>query len=151
MPPKEGERAPDLHLESRDGPVTLAEALREGPLVLLFFQEASTPLCDAELRGFAADHDLLRELGAHVLAVSTDPRAARDRFSEQIQAPFAIAGDPDGATARAYGVYDEGSKRANRAVFVIGEDGTITLARPWYNPQNSAQFQQVFAALGLDI
>jgi peroxiredoxin len=149
MPPQEGERAPDLHLEGRDGPVTLVDALRDGPLVLLFFQEARTPLCEAELRGFVADYDLLQELGAHVLAVSTDPLSAQDQFAEQLTAPFPIVSDPDGGTARAYGVFDEASGRANRAAFVISQDGVITLALPWYNPQNSAQFQQVFAALGL--
>lgn len=148
-PPAEGDRAPGLRLEGPDGPVTLADRLREGPVVLVFFQEASTPTCEAELRAFATEHDLVRELGAHVLAVSTDPPEAQQRFAEQLAAPFPILSDPQGEAARAYGVFDETSRRANRAVFVIGQDGVVKLSLPWYNPQNSSQFEQVFAALGL--
>lgn len=145
-----GDRAPDVTLEGPDGPVRLLEAARGGPVVLLFFQEASTPACEAEVRGFVTEHDLVQELGARVLAVSTDPPEAQRRFSDTLAAPFPILSDPDGAAARAFDVYDEASRRARRAVFVIGAEGTVTLAIPWYNPQNSAQFEEVFAALGLE-
>jgi thioredoxin-dependent peroxiredoxin len=145
-----GDRIPDVTLEGPSGSVRLLDAVQEGPLVLAFFQEANTPACDAEVRGFASEHDLIQELGARVLAVSTDPPEAQRSFAESLEAPFPILTDPDGAAARAFDVYDETSRRARRAVFVIGEDGTVTLAIPWYNPQNSAQFQEVFAALGLE-
>ncbi|MGH2583700.1 MAG: peroxiredoxin family protein [Dehalococcoidia bacterium] len=145
-----GDHVPDLTLEGPDGPVRLADALADGPLVLAFFQEANTPACDAEVRGFASEYDLVRELGGRVLAVSTDPPEAQRRFAEDLSAPFPLLSDPDGAAARAFGVYDEAGRRANRAVFVIGEDGVVRLAIPWYNPQNSAQFEEVFAALGLE-
>jgi peroxiredoxin Q/BCP len=144
-----GDRIPDVMLEGPNGTVRLAEAVRDGPLVLAFFQEASTPACEAEVRGFASDYDLVQELGARVLAVSTDPQDAQQRFAESVAAPFPVLTDPDGAAARAFDVYDESSRRARRAVFVIGEDGTVRLAIPWYNPQNSAQLEEVFAALGL--
>ena len=149
-PPAAGDRAPEITLEGPQGPVTLTDARREGAVVLIFFQEASTPACEAELRGFASDYDLIEELGARVLAVSTDPAEAQRRFAADLAAPFPIVSDPRGEAARAFGVFDEASGRANRAVFVIDQDGTVTLAHPWYNPQNSAQFQEVFAALGLE-
>ena len=145
-----GERAPEVTFEGPQGPVRLAETLRDGPLVLLFFQEAGTPACDAELRGFVQEYDLVRELGARVLAVSTDTVEAQRRAVEQLAAPFPVVSDADGEAARAFGVFDEANRRASRAAFVIGEDGLIRLALPWYNPQNSTQFQEVFAALGLE-
>ncbi len=147
--PNTGDRAPEVTLQGADGPVTLADAIKEGPVVLAFFQEASTPTCEAELRGFCAEHDLIEQLGARVLAVSTDPQEAQRRFGEQLAAPFPILTDPEGAAARAFGVYDETSRRANRAVFVIGEEGEVRLAQPWYNPQNSTQLEEIFSALGL--
>jgi peroxiredoxin len=147
--PTAGDRAPEVHFQGPDGPVTLHEALRKGPLVLLFFQEASTPACEAELRGFAGDYDLVQELGGRVLAVSVDPPEAQQRFAGQIGAPFPLLSDAGGAAARAFGVYDAAGRRSNRAVFVIAQDGTVRLALPWYNPQNSAQFEEVFTALGL--
>jgi len=117
--------------------------------VLAFFQEANTPACEAEVRGFCTEYDLVQELGGRVLAVSTDPQEAQQRFAESLEAPFPVLSDPDGTAARAFGVYDETSRRAARAVFVIGEDGVVRLAIPWYNPQNSTQLEEVFAALGL--
>jgi peroxiredoxin len=147
--PAAGERAPDVRFEGPDGPITLQDALRDGPLVLAFFQEASTPACESELRGFASEYDLVQELGARVLAVSVDPPEAQQRFAGQLDAPFPVLTDPDGAAARAFGVYDETSHRSNRAVFVIDQDGTVKLSQPWYNPQNSTQFEEVFTALGL--
>ena len=148
-PPQTGDRAPDVTLQGVNGPLPLADARREGALVLIFFQEAGTPSCDTQLRAFVSEYDTLRSLNARVLAVSTDPAEAQRRFGEQIAAPFPIVTDPDGSAARAFGVYDESGRRANRAVFVIDEDGIITLAHPWYNPQNTTQFEEVFAALGL--
>jgi peroxiredoxin Q/BCP len=145
-----GDRIPDVTLEGPDGMLRLSDALRDGPLVLAFFQEANTPTCDAEVRGFVSEYDLVQELGGRVLAVSTDPQETQQRFAESVSAPFPVLTDPDGAAARAFDVYDETSHRARRAVFVIGDDGTVRLAIPWYNPQNSAQFQEVFAALGLE-
>jgi len=148
--PEAGARAPDVTLEGPDGPVRLADTCKDGPLVLAFFQEANTPACEAEVRGFCAEHDLVTELGARVLAVSTDPPEEQRRFAQSLGAPFPVLTDPDGAAAKAFGVYDESSRRAHRAVFVIGEDGVVRLAIPWYNPQNSTQFEEVFAALGLE-
>jgi peroxiredoxin Q/BCP len=147
--PAVGDRVPNVTLEGPNGSVRLADAYADGPVVLAFFQEAGTPTCEAEVRGFCTEHDLVKELGAHVLAVSTDPQEAQQRFAESVSAPFPVLTDPDGAAARAFGVYDETSRRAARAVFVIGEDGVVRLAIPWYNPQNATQFEEVFAALGL--
>jgi thioredoxin-dependent peroxiredoxin len=144
-----GDETPDVTLEGPEGPVRLRDALAEGPVALLFFQEAGTPACEAELRGFCADYDLVRELGARVLAVSTDPQDRQRTFAEALGAPFPILTDADAAAARAFGVYDETNRRARRAVFVIGEDGTVRHAIPWYNPQNASQLEEVFAALGL--
>jgi thioredoxin-dependent peroxiredoxin len=147
--PTAGSPAPDVSFSGPDGPLRLLEAVAEGPLILVFFQEANTPLCEAQVRGFAADHDLVQELGARVLAVSADPPEAQARFGATLAAPFPIVTDPDGAAARAFGVWDEGTRRGNRAVFVIGRDGTVLHAEPWYNPRNAGQLEAVFTALGV--
>ncbi len=146
--PQVGERAPDFALEGTDGPVRLSEALGEGPVVVAFYQEDDTPTCRTQLAAFRDDYDLLRELGARVLAISTDPLASHRAFAERLAPPFPLLSDEGGAIARAYGVYDEGERRARRAVFVVGPDGVIRESIPWYNPANPSQFEQVFRALG---
>ena len=98
--PTVGDRAPSVTLEGPSGPVHLADTYRDGPVVLAFFQEASTPACEAEVRGFCTEHDLVKELGARVLAVSTDPQEAQQRFAESLNAPFPVLTDPDGSDSR---------------------------------------------------
>lgn len=144
-----GDRAPDITLDGPDGPLRLADALTDGSVVLVFFQEAGTPACAAELRAFGVDYDLIRELGARVLAVSTDAREEQRSFAETLSLPFPVLTDHDAVAARAFDVYDPTSRRARRAVFVIGGDGVIRHAIPWFNPQNATQLGDVFIALGL--
>lgn len=146
--PQPGERAPDFELPGTDGLVRLSEALARGPVVLTFYQEDGTPACRSQLAAFRDDYDVVRELGASVLAVSVDPLAAHKAFAEQLRPPFPLLADEGGAVARAYGVYDPEQRRARRAVFVIDRDGTVRLSIPWYNPASADQYEQVFRALG---
>ena len=63
--------------------------------------------------------------------------------------PFPLASDEELEVTRLYDVLGEGKKRAHRAVFVIGEDGVVLHAIPWYQPGNVGQFMEVFQALGV--
>ena len=65
--------------------------------------------------------------------------------------PFPLASDEDLAVARLYNVTDEEAKRSRRAVFIVDEEGIITHAEPWFQPGNSAQFEAIFRALGLEM
>lgn len=148
--PEQGERAPDFTLPGTAGVVRLSAALAEGPVVVAFYREDDTPGCQSQLASFRDDYELLRDLDAQVLAISTDSLASHRRFAERLAPPFPLLADEGGAVARAYGVYDEAERRAHRAVFVVGADGTVRLSIPWYSPGNPSQFAQVFAALGLE-
>jgi len=118
--------------------------------VLMFFQEAGTPTCTMQVRSLADEAALLGELGAAALFVSTDSLERLQAFAAELPAGVALVSDADAAVAKAYGVYDEVSRRARRAAFVVEPDGVISLALTWYNPLNSEQLAQIFAALGLD-
>lgn len=148
--PDVGEQAPDFTLRGTEGEVRLSDALRAGPVVVAFYQEDRTPACRTQLAALRDDHDLLRELGARVLAISTDPLDSHTAFAGELQPPFPLLADEGGAVARAYGVYDEAARRARRAVFVIDPDGAVRLSIPWYNPSSTTQYEQIFRALGLD-
>jgi peroxiredoxin Q/BCP len=148
--PEVGERAPDFTLPGTAGAVSLSAVLREGPVVLSFYQEDGTPACQTQLAALRDDHDLLQELGARVLAVSTDPLPAHHEFAARLGQPFPLLSDEGGTVARRYGVYDAESRRARRAIFVIDQAGVVRLAIPWYNPANTAHYEQIFRALGLD-
>ena len=147
-----GDRAPDFTLDTTEGTRTLAELLADGPLVLAFYSEDATPTCTTQLTAFRDEYDTLRDLGAQVLAVSSDTLESHAAFARRLgEVPFALASDPNLAVARAYDVVDDEGKRSRRAVFVIGQDGVILEAFPHYQPGAVEQFASVFRALGLEV
>jgi peroxiredoxin Q/BCP len=146
-----GQPAPGFEVETTEGPRSLDGLLAEGPLVLLFYTEDATPLCTTQLRGFRDEFATIRELGANVLAVSSDDLASHERFAEAERLGFPLAVDPELELARLYDVVDDDGRRARRAVFVIAADGTVAGANAHYQPQDMTQFAEVFTALGLEL
>lgn len=139
-----GDQLPDTELSLRD-------YLSDGPLLILFFAEANTPLCTAQLCAFRDDEDMIGELGASTIAISSDPPWELERFEDEQRFPFPLLSDPALDAAGAFGVVDESGKRAQRAAFVADATGEIQLAIPFYQPNNLDDYQDIFVALGLDI
>ena len=149
--PALGDPAPRFTLPTTDGEVSLADLTAQGKVVLAFYAEDATPLCSTQVSMLKDDYDTVRELGASVLAVSADSLDSHRQFAERLGGlPFPLASDQDLTVARLYNVADEEAKRSVRAVFVVGEEGVITHAEPWFQPGNPAQFEAVFRALGLE-
>lgn len=139
-----GDELPDTELHLR-------EYLGDGPLLILFYTEANTPLCTQQLCTFRDDEEMLKELHASVVAISADPLDELLRFDQEHLFPFPLLTDSELSAANAFGVIDETGKRAQRAAFVADQSGVVSLAIPFYQPNNLDQYQQVFEALGLDI
>jgi peroxiredoxin Q/BCP len=147
-----GDRAPDFTVETTEGSRSLGDFLADGPLVLVFYSEDSTPTCTTQVSSFRDEYATLRDLGANVLAVSADTIESHQRFAERLEGvPFPLGADPDLELARAYDVVDDEGKRSRRAVFVIGRDGIVTEAVQHYQPGVMDQFASVFRALGVDL
>jgi peroxiredoxin len=115
-----------------------------------FYFEDGTPSCESELAVLKDAHEALTGLRARVVAISADSLESHIAFAERLGGlPFPLASDPDLEAARAWAVVDEGdTRRSRRAAFVVGADGTIMLAVPRVQPNNLAQFEAIFAALG---
>ncbi len=137
--------------ELPDTGLNLHSYLADGPLLVLFCTEADTPLCAQQLCAFRDDEEMIRELGASVVAISSDPPTALEGFRHEHMLPFPLLSDPDLQAASAFGVDDAGSQRARRAAFVTDAQGAIQLAIPFYQPNNFDDYQRIFEALGLDI
>jgi peroxiredoxin Q/BCP len=152
-PIEAGERAPDFSLPSTEGEVSLRALLDAGQrVVLAFYFEDGTPTCQNEVSVLQEAHDLLREYGACVVAVSADSIASHEAFAERIGGvPFPLASDGELEAAAAYGVVDEEDpRRSRRAVFVIDRDGVVLLALPHFQPGNLSQVEAIFNALGAE-
>ncbi len=149
--PQPGEPAPDFTLPSTQGDISLHDLTAEKKVVLAFYSEDDTPLCSGEVATLKEDYDLIRELGALVVAVSVDSLASHEAFARRLGGfPFPLASDSDLVATRLYDVLDDTGKRSRRAVFVIDRDGTILHAIGWYQPGNVTQYEEVFRALGFE-
>ncbi|HZU77171.1 MAG TPA: redoxin domain-containing protein [Dehalococcoidia bacterium] len=146
--PEVGERIETFELAGLDGPVRVPDPQGRRTL-LMFFQEAGTPTCSTQVQSVASEAPLLDELGAIAVCVSTDPPEALQRFRANLNGQVVLAQDEGGELARRFGVYDDVSRRAQRAAFVIDPDGTLLKAIPWYNPMHADQLASLFEALGL--
>jgi peroxiredoxin Q/BCP len=140
-------------VDTADGVVTVDGMLASGDrLVLAFYHEDGTPSCETMLGMLRDSHEMLREFGARVLAVSADTLESHAAFAERCGGfPFPLASDASLDAARAYGVVDAGdARRSGRAVFVIDRDGMVMLALAPFQPSNLSQVEAIFAALGAE-
>jgi peroxiredoxin Q/BCP len=121
-----GDVAPDFDLETQDGSrLRLADALKDGPVVLFFYPKALTAGCTKESCHF---RDLAAEFsaaGAQRLGISVDSVDRQKKFADKHGFDYPLLSDPDRAVAKAYGVKRPGPLMNARATFVIDTDGRI--------------------------
>jgi peroxiredoxin len=105
----------------------LADALKDGPVVLYFYPKAFTSGCTVEAHLFAEATDKFKALNTTVIGMSNDDIDTLKKFSvEACRNKFAVAAD-DGA--KVMKVYDANFKlapnMADRISYLIGQDGKI--------------------------
>lgn len=103
----DGSKAPDFTIPATLGgkPFTfsLADALKEGPVVLYFYPAAFTKGCTIEAHNFAEATDKFKALGATVIGVSNDSIETLNKFSvSECRSKFAVAADTDQKVMKAY-------------------------------------------------
>ncbi len=127
----EGAKAPDFTLQATQGgkvfTFSLADALKNGPVVLYFYPAAFTPGCTMEAHEFAEAIDQYKALHATVIGVSHDPLDKLQKFSvSECRSKFAVAADTDQTVEKQYdAVLDKAPQYANRTSYVIAPDGTV--------------------------
>jgi peroxiredoxin len=150
-----GDRAPDFTLYTDEAkPWALADALRDGPVVLFFFPGAFTSVCATELDTVNNDLASYTRAGARVVGISTDAPAALHEFRKVQRFQFPLLSDHDAEVAGAYGArftkeeHRLGFSRiAKRATFVVGADGTVVYAHVLPSPAELPDFEAVLGAL----
>ena len=100
-----GDRSPNFTLPDALGkPITLADLLVQGPVVVTFYRGEWCPYCNIQLRGLEAALPRFRELGASLVAIS--PQAADHglTLSEKHALTYSVLSDLDQEVIRAYRV-----------------------------------------------
>jgi peroxiredoxin Q/BCP len=106
---------------------SLADALKNGPVVLYFYPAAFTKGCTIEAHNFAEATDKFKSMGATVIGVSHDNIETLNKFSvEDCRNKFAVASDPDQKITKEYdAVLAVKPEYANRTSYVIAPTGKI--------------------------
>lgn len=146
-----GALVPDFTMETYEpalgdfGKVSLAELKEAGKWTILVFYPADfTFVCPTELADLADKQEKLAELGARVIAVSTDTKFAhmvwRNTEGLMKNVKYTLAADPTGTVSRLFGVYDSGSGLALRGTFIINPEGTLVSSEVnFYNVGRNAE------------
>ncbi|GAB4011453.1 thioredoxin-dependent thiol peroxidase [Nocardioides ultimimeridianus] len=149
-----GDTAPDFTLSDDTGiEVSLAEARKDGKVVVYFYPAAMTPGCTTQACDFTDSLDSLKAAGYTVLGVSKDSPEKLAKFRERDGLTITLLSDPDLAVHRAYAAYGEKKLYGKtvegviRSTFVVGADGKIELAQ--YNVKATGHVAKLRRDLGI--
>jgi len=100
-----GDKAPVFTLDDPEGqPVSSAELLAQGPLVISFYRGVWCPYCNLELQALQETLPQFVALGASLVAISPQVAANSRKSQRQNKLGFPILGDPENAVAAAFGL-----------------------------------------------
>jgi peroxiredoxin len=136
--PKPSQEGPPLGMEPPDFTLTevsgkrirLARLMEQGPVVVVFYYGYGCNHCVAQLFGIQEDLARFKELGATVIAISSDkPESTAEKYREYGKFDFLNVSDPDNKVAEAWGCYRPKTKDRDEdrlhGTFVIDPDGKV--------------------------
>jgi peroxiredoxin Q/BCP len=135
-----GAPAPDFSAEAAVGGkafrFSLAESLKQGPVVLYFYPKSFTSGCTVEAHQFSEATERFKALGATVIGMSNDDIETQKRFSvEACRGKFPVAAD---AGAKVMKAYDASlmlmPSMADRISYVISPQGKVLLSYASMDP-----------------
>jgi peroxiredoxin len=153
--PAESELAPTFTATLANGdvePFDLDDCLGDGPVVLAFFPAAFTPPCSNEMVALQGHLDGFRAAGATVLGVSADSAFSLNAFRDEYDIEFDLVSDMGRSAIDAYdleidigdlGLYGV----ANRAVFVLDEEGMISYVWTTDDPTVEPDYEELLDAV----
>ncbi len=147
---KLGDAAPDFTVQAAQGgkefKFALAEALKNGPVVLYFYPKSFTSICTEEAHEFAENIENFAAVGASVIGLSADPIGVQREFSaKECRDKFPVGADPDLSVINAYDAKFQGRAMANRISYVISPEGKIISSTT--DPDASKHIEVALAAV----
>ena len=146
-----GDQAPDFTLLTQAGePLTLSEAWRESPVVLVFFPLAFSGRCQGELCEIRDNIAVFEDASVRVIGISVDSHHALRVWAEQQGYDFDLVSDfwPHGEVARAYEVFLADRGVATRASFLIDTEGVVrwSVVNDTTSPRPLSAYREALAA-----
>ncbi|HVI59921.1 MAG TPA: peroxiredoxin [Luteimonas sp.] len=152
-----GAKAPEFrapaYLAGEPFTFDLADALKQGPVVVYFFPAAHTPGCNLEAHLFSEAIDQFKAQHATVIGVTAgnvDQLADFSKETEHCGGKFAVAADPGAKIAKEYdAILDKKPEWSDRTSYVIAPSGTIAHAYSDLNPnKHVSETLEAVKALG---
>jgi peroxiredoxin Q/BCP len=146
----EGDRAPEICLETDSGDVFELSRMAGKNVVVYFYPKADTPGCTTEACEF---RDAAPSFGEDAVVVGVSPDAVKSqaKFKGKYSLNFPLLADVGHKTAGDYGVwveksmYGKKSMGIERSTFLIGKDGTIK--KIWRKVKAAGHAAEVLAAV----
>ncbi len=105
---KVGQHAPDFSLANAFGqPVKLSDALKKGPVVLVFYRGAWCPFCNMHLHALQTSLPQFKRYGAQLIAITPQKPDKSAAQVKQDNYPFEVLSDLDSTVMKAYRLYFE--------------------------------------------
>jgi peroxiredoxin len=122
-----GTAAPDFSLHSTPDQLVSLRDFRGAPLIVAFYPADWSPVCGDQMALYNEVLSEFHKFKAAIVGISVDGAWCHDAFALARKLHFPLLSDfePKGAVARKYGAYRDADGVAERALFVIGANGTI--------------------------
>lgn len=129
----------------------LDDHLGDGAVVLAFFPGAFTPPCTNEMVALQDHADAFEAAGATLFGISADSPFSLGAFRDEHGIEFGLVSDTAGDAIRAYGIEIDIADLglygvANRAVFVLDDDGAVVYRWVADDPTNEPDYEAVLEA-----
>jgi peroxiredoxin len=127
-PLAEGDAAPNFTLKTQDRKDwSLAEAIKQGDVVLAFFPLAFTGVCGTEMQCITKELSAWQKKSggaAQVVGVSCDSFAALKAWADQMGLKHTLLADMHRDVCKAYGLFWPELNVSKRGTVVIGQDAS---------------------------
>ena len=122
-----GHPAPAFSLKNHDGEAVTNEDLLGKSSLIVFIPFPFTGVCESEMCAIRDNLGSLAELDANVVVITCSTRFSNKKWHDDNDFGFPVLSDfwPHGETTRAYGCFNEAVGAANRATFVLDEEGIV--------------------------
>lgn len=124
-----GDKIPDFTaIDSEGKPFESSSVIGAKPVVLYFYPKNFTPGCTKEACQFRDQYEAFKELGAEVIAVSSDSPKSHQKFKSAYQLPFIFIADEQKELRRKFGIKNNAfGLLPGRETFVIDKNGILQM------------------------
>ena len=139
---KEGDKAPDIKLDSDTGEPFRLSQMKGQKVVLYFYPKDQTTGCTIEAHNFQRDMAKYDAANAVVLGVSLDTVEGHKAWCAKDTFSFKLLADPDHKVVDAYGVPVKSMgpmKFASRQTYLISPDGKVVKFWPKVDVQTHSE------------